>query len=59
MVSIKLPALAQLPEDFKFFPATEYHYLVHLCTRYYEEAAAIGTNLALHFAVLPTIIYPA
>ena len=45
-MSINLPTLTHLPDEFKFIPATEYHRLVHLHTRYRKEAAAIaGSSL--------------
>ena len=39
--SIHLPGLAQLPEEFKFVPATEYHRLTLLHARYRKEVEAI------------------
>jgi len=41
---INIPALAQLPDEFKFVPATEYHRLIYLHTRYRNEAMAITTR---------------
>jgi len=40
-LSINLPALTQLPDEFKFIPATEYHRLIHLHMKYRNEAVAI------------------
>ena len=42
--SINLPALAQLPDEFKFVSATEYHRLVHLHATYRKEAADIAIS---------------
>ena len=39
--SIHLPGLAQLPDEFKFVPATEYHRFTLLHARYRKEVEAI------------------
>jgi hypothetical protein len=41
---IDLPGLTELPEEFKFVPATEYHRLVHLHRKYREEVVSIVTR---------------
>lgn len=41
---IDLSALTQLPDEFKHIPATEYHRLIHLHTRYRNAVKAIPTN---------------
>ena len=56
-VSINLPALAQLPEEFKFVLATEYHRLVHLHTRHREAAAAIAANLLSSQPIAPPFAF--
>ena len=43
-LQINLPALTQLPDEFKFIPATEYHRLIHLHARYRKEAMDIAIN---------------
>jgi len=43
-LSINLPALTQLPDEFKSIPATEYHRLIHLHMKYRNEAVAITTS---------------
>jgi len=43
-LSINLPALAKLPDEFRHISATEYHRLIHLQTRYREEAVDIAIN---------------
>ena len=40
--SIHLPSLGDLPEEFKLIPATEYHRLILLHSRYREEVNAIA-----------------
>ena len=40
--SIHLPELTELPEEFKFIPATEYHRLIVLHARYRKEFEAIS-----------------
>ena len=47
--SIHLPELTELPEEFKFIPATEYHRLIVLHARYRKEFEAIS-----HSAMRPT-----
>ena len=44
-MSIDLPGLTQLPDEFKFVPATEYQRLVHLHARYRKEVVAIADRL--------------
>ena len=48
-ISIDLPGLTQLPDEFRFVPATEYQRLVHLHARYRKEVVAIADR------VTPTI----
>lgn len=45
--SIHLPGLAKLPDEFKFIPATEYHRLILLHSRYRKEVEAIAHSTAL------------
>ena len=40
-LSINLPALSRLPDEFKHVPATEYHRLIGLHARYRKEVMAI------------------
>jgi hypothetical protein len=51
-MSIHLPGLTELPPEFKLIPATEYHRLVLLHSRYRQEVAAIAN----HFPVVPPMI---
>jgi len=44
MLSINIPALTELPDEFKSVPATEYHRLIRLHTRYRDEAMAVTTK---------------
>ena len=48
--SIYLPGLAELPEEFKLIPATEYHRLILLHSRYRKEIETIA-----HSATRPTV----
>jgi hypothetical protein len=45
--SIHLPSLAEIPDEFKSVPATEYHRLVRLHSRYREEVEAIADRTPL------------
>jgi hypothetical protein len=45
--SIHLPGLAELPPEFKFIPATEYHRLILLHLRYRKKVAAIAKRSPL------------
>ena len=40
-LSIHLPGLTKLPDEFKLIPATEYHRLIRLHTRYRKEVVAV------------------
>lgn len=42
--SINLPDLTELPDEFKSIPATEYHRLIRLHTRYRDKVAAIAAD---------------
>jgi hypothetical protein len=42
--SIHLPGLTALPDEFRSVPATEYHRLILLHTRYRKEVGAIATD---------------
>lgn len=41
---IDISALTQLPDEFKFIPATEYHRLIRLHTRYRKEVMPIAID---------------
>ena len=43
-LSINLPALTRLPDEFKLIPATEYHRLIHLHARYRDAILTIATE---------------
>ena len=43
-LSINLPMLTQLPDEFKFIPATEYHRLIHLHARQRSAVLTIATE---------------
>ena len=43
-LSINLPTLARLPDEFKLIPATEYYRLIHLHARYRDAILAIDTE---------------
>jgi len=45
--SIHLPGLSELPEEFKSIPATEYHRLILLHSRYRKEVEAIASHRLL------------
>jgi hypothetical protein len=45
--SIHLPGLTELPPEFKFIPATEYHRLILLHLRYRKKVAAIAKRSPL------------
>jgi len=42
--SIHLPGLVQLPDEFKFIPATQYHRLILLHAKYRNEIEAIASS---------------
>ena len=42
--SIHLPGLVELPEEFKFVSAVEYHRLIRLHERYRKEVAVLASN---------------
>lgn len=46
-LSIHLPDLAELPDEFKFVPATEYHRLILLHSKYRKEVEAIASRTPL------------
>ena len=46
-VPIHLPGLDELPEEFEYIPATEYHRLILLHSRYRKEVAAISSRTDL------------
>jgi hypothetical protein len=48
--SIHLPGLAELPPEFKFIPATEYHRLILLHSRYRKEVETVA-----HSAMRPAV----
>jgi len=48
--SIHLPGLADLPDEFRFITATEYHRLILLHSRYRKEVETIA-----HSAIRPTV----
>jgi len=48
--SIHLPGLTELPDEFKFIPATEYHRLILLHARYRKEVEDIA-----HSAMRPSV----
>ena len=43
--SIHLPELTELPDEFRFIPATEYHRLIRLHSRYRKEVEAIARSI--------------
>jgi hypothetical protein len=45
--SIHLPGLAQLPDEFRLIPATEYHRLILLHSKYRKEVEAIAARSPL------------
>ena len=55
--SIHLPSIGELPEEFKFIPATEYHRLVLLHARYRKEVEATASRTPLPgFSLIDTIL---
>ena len=55
--SIHLPSISELPEEFKFISATEYHRLVLLHARYRREVEAIASRTPLPgFSLIDTIL---
>lgn len=57
--SISLSALTELPDDFKFIPATEYHRLILLHTRHRQEVEVIAQERqqAWKFILLAVVCY--
>ena len=45
--SIHLPGLAELPDEFKLIPATEYHRLILLHSKYRQQVKAIASRIHL------------
>ena len=43
-LSINLPTLTRLPDEFKLIPATEYHRLIHLHARYRDAILGVVTE---------------
>ena len=43
-LSINIPTLARLPDEFKLIPATEYHRLIHLHARYRDAILGVVTE---------------
>ena len=54
--SIHLPGLAELPDEFKHIPATEYHRLILLHSKYRKEVEAIATHTPLTRSVLFSVV---
>ncbi|KAF9789487.1 hypothetical protein BJ322DRAFT_538451 [Thelephora terrestris] len=55
--SIHLPSIDDLPDEFRFIPATEYHRLVLLHARYRKEVEAIASRTPLPgFSLIDTLL---
>ncbi|KAF9789486.1 hypothetical protein BJ322DRAFT_1042473 [Thelephora terrestris] len=54
--SIHLPDLAELPDEFKLIPATEYHRLILLHSRYHREVDVIASHTPFPRPIFATVL---
>ena len=54
--SIHLPDLDELPDDFKLIPATEYHRLILLHSRYHREVEVIASRTPFPRPIIASVL---